>query len=529
VVQQQLGQPRVAAETFARLARLRPDQRQRAEALYHEGEVLRLAVGDPSGALDAYLRASDVDPSFAPPLVRIVTHWWDVGDYKALAEVGAELLRAGDTLALVEEDAATLVAFGAVLGPGDVTLARAALDPTFVRPAGVARRLHELAQRLVGRAGGPATPPMPALPKDALDHVLRILIEVVSPAQIAEIIAELRARIVADPSRPSAALAAARLADLSGDRLTAIAGYGLLVFLDLESPYEKRLRELGEAPAPRPEALRAGAVDHPDCRGPLREILRGVAAAIAGAPGLAPALPSSPPVAADAPSVIVTEAIRAALDAPAVWMVSRADDWDVVLEGARPLHLAVGARAERLPRAELAFLVARALEDARSGTFAVASLTPSHLRSLLQGIAVATGRLPRAEAEARGMGAPGHEVADWIATDDSAALLPAGDARGPWLAALDAALDEPPDLDRYLAGCDATGDRLGLLLCRSPLVALNVVVASLRGSTGGSGRTDPMLAVAGLVRQEQVRTMPMLGELVKYIFSDDYRRATGSA
>jgi tetratricopeptide (TPR) repeat protein len=77
---QRLGLHREAAASCERLARKLDDPHKKAEALFRRGEILRVALGDLAGANDAYLRSSDLDPSFAPTLARLVTYYWERGD-----------------------------------------------------------------------------------------------------------------------------------------------------------------------------------------------------------------------------------------------------------------------------------------------------------------------------------------------------------------------------------------------------------------------------------------------------------------
>ncbi len=82
---------REAAEACSRLARLHTGPRRRAEILYRQGEILRRFLEDESGAIDAYLRASDLDPQFAPALARLADLAWRRGDFDEVAELAAEL------------------------------------------------------------------------------------------------------------------------------------------------------------------------------------------------------------------------------------------------------------------------------------------------------------------------------------------------------------------------------------------------------------------------------------------------------
>ena len=57
--------------------------RQAGGALYRQAEILRTRLGDPTGALDAYLRSSDLDPRFVPSRLRLVDHFWSRGDLES--------------------------------------------------------------------------------------------------------------------------------------------------------------------------------------------------------------------------------------------------------------------------------------------------------------------------------------------------------------------------------------------------------------------------------------------------------------
>jgi hypothetical protein len=203
--------------------------------------------------------------------------------------------------------------------------------------------------------------------------------------------------------------------------------------------------------------------------------------------------------------------------------------------GARPPRIALGEWTERLSSAERTFLVARALEECRAGTFLVASLTDGGLHDLLSGVAEAAGAAPGAPgspadgggAADAGDGPPlgeiGRAAAALLAEPDRAAALPTGESRAVWLEALRAALARPPALGPYLHGCAATAERVGALLCRDPLLALSTVASAYRGVS--AVRTDPMLVAVNATRAEQVRALPLLRELVAFLVSDEYEGA----
>ena len=80
-----------AAKVCARLARLYFEPSRRAAALYRQAEILRERLDDPAAALDAYLRSSDLDPHFVPSRLRLVDHFWNVGDLDVVADLANDL------------------------------------------------------------------------------------------------------------------------------------------------------------------------------------------------------------------------------------------------------------------------------------------------------------------------------------------------------------------------------------------------------------------------------------------------------
>ena len=136
---------REAAEACSRLARLHTGPRRRAEILFRQGEILRRSLEDESGAIDAYLRASDLDPQFAPALARLADVAWRCGDFDEVAELAPELSGGRYTPDDEDLDLPVRLAVATRLVPGDAE--SAALVPPFNEPAGdVARRARVLAE-----------------------------------------------------------------------------------------------------------------------------------------------------------------------------------------------------------------------------------------------------------------------------------------------------------------------------------------------------------------------------------------------
>jgi hypothetical protein len=155
---QRLGLQREAAATCERLARKLDDPHKKAEVLYRRGEILRVALSDLEGANDAYLRSSDMDPSFAPTLARLVTYYWERGDLSNLAEVGSGLMRTSARPLPGEPDLPFLVAVAAILASKEEELVSKALAEVRFEVDPVARRLGEL----VRLSNKPAAPTVPA-------------------------------------------------------------------------------------------------------------------------------------------------------------------------------------------------------------------------------------------------------------------------------------------------------------------------------------------------------------------------------
>jgi tetratricopeptide (TPR) repeat protein len=87
-----------AARALRTLAGLAIGPEARATVLFRLGELLLTQLGDLAGADDAYLRASDLDPSHVPTLRRLIDVYWRAGDIGALLEVAQELARTGRLL-----------------------------------------------------------------------------------------------------------------------------------------------------------------------------------------------------------------------------------------------------------------------------------------------------------------------------------------------------------------------------------------------------------------------------------------------
>ena len=522
---QRLGLYREAAASCERLSRKLDDPHKKAETLYRRGEILRVALGDMDGANDAYLRSSDVDPGFAPTLARLVTYYWERGDLANLAEVGSGLIRAASRPLPGEPDLPFLVAVAALLASKDEELARSALHEVVFDVDPVARRLGELVRRACRPASsgtassGGSESGMRRLPAERglfekLDLVFASM-RTATPLQFeADLCAAALRGVLGDPADVGPALLAAYLQQRCGRPTLARAARDLALFLDPDLACQGSLASLGAQNSPVAAAWSPTVAEHPLCRGPLRRVLRALAPALAEVPHAGGAPVDGAPLEAKAEAVF--QELRDQLGAPVPRAVVRGEGAEVTFAATQPLTVIMGARVESLDVAELRFLVGRALEQARAGTLAVARLSIDSLRGLLRGVIRAVS-LSASDAEAGEQDSESVRAADWaslLSQPQIARLMPGGKARADLLVDAGEALTRPPDLEGYVRGCRYTADRVGLLCCGSPLVALRALAGQLKHDG-----TPPAEKGA---RQERVRSSTALREIIAFMLSDEY-------
>ena len=501
-----LGLHRDAAAMCERLSRVQADPSKKAEALFRKGEILRTALSDVDGANEAYLRASDLDPSFAPTLGRLVTYYWSRADLPNLADVGADLVQAAPIPKADQADLGLLVAVAALLSRHDEELAQSALASVLLgaplHAEVAANRLGELSARVARGDLG------------ALDAVLAFVRAAMPPGFEGELAAAAARGLANDPGDAGLAMVLARILESRGQLGQARAAYSLAHFIDAGIGASKRLAELGEATRPRREAFAPSSAVHPLCRGPLRKVLHHLARALASAGPAAydePAAPLLPE------TVAICEELRSQLGAPPIPIVAQGHGMDVTFTATQPLSILVGRRAEALAAGDLRFFVARALEQARAGTLAVLRMSPENLRGMLRAVL-------------RVAGAPGtpFEIAEEAADEATALwltrlrqpeilpLIPVDEHRDDLIADASHALANPPDLDDYIRGCRYTADRVGLLVCGRPLAALRALAGLLKD---GSAAEESATVTH---RQEQLRASQAMRELVAFMVSGGY-------
>jgi tetratricopeptide (TPR) repeat protein len=290
-----------AAQACARLARLYAQPARRAEVLYRQGEILRSEVGDEAGALDAFLRSSDLDPRFAPTLVRLSDFYWQQGGFDDLAQIAGDLAACGFAPEPPDLDLAIRLAIGTRVAIGDV-------QPPDVRERWTLNGIAWDAPR-AARALAEATGFMGARPPADLDAALDLFAGGPRPhdggAQNGALVGlyqALKDLVQEDPGslNMGAARTLGRMAERKGQIAFARALYSLLVFVDPDDGAGNALGELGAArpidprllPGAGPLALLAngqpldalkelarqdplaGASDDPADREPRRGLLR---------------------------------------------------------------------------------------------------------------------------------------------------------------------------------------------------------------------------------------------------------------
>jgi len=503
-----LGLPEQTAVAFERLSRIYASAEKRAEALFRRGEVLRDKLEDRAGALDAYLKASDLCPSHAGTAARLVDAFWRLGDYESLAGLSSDLFAGGQI------DASPPIRLRLILG---MALARRDSSPVADEalanlpwdPADVTEAMIEAAENL---AEGPV---------DGLDPLLTSLLRWRGPLAEHSLREGLKATWRHDPGRPGTLRALAWLADRSGDEPSARALYSLVAFLEPQTPpaLAERLAALGAAPSPRPHALDLGGpADHADCIGrclPLRGALARLASPLQGFAqgpmGIAP--PDDQGVPRD--RNVLARRLARLLGVPPVRFVvtpsppGRPPRLGVGFEPTRPATLRIARETLAVNDGELTFLLARALDLARNGLGSLGDRPAEDIAAFLLGALAAHNQQP-------GPDQPLVKAAEtWFSQPEQSEGLQAGGDSVAIRDELSAAPEGLATWDAFLRGAEQASNRFALLACRSPLEALRAL-ARLEGA----GQSD-FESLPREKRQALLRTAPLRG-LAEFMLSPAY-------
>jgi tetratricopeptide (TPR) repeat protein len=500
-----------AAEACGRLARLYPDRAHRAAVLYRQAEIRRSELHDEPGALDAYLRSSDADPQFVPSRLRLIDHFWAEGDIDVVADLAGDL---ADVQLSVDSEADLVARLAiAVAGPRSATPARFSLaaHPGLVK-AGV---------RVLAQAGDRAA----ARGVDTIDPFLTRARFWAGAEGERALVAALVELVLSDPARPGPALVLGGLAARTRRLALARAAYSLPAFVQPDGLGAKLLDLLPAAESVRPEAVRAGTpVDHPDVAGPARRALSRLAPALLGLDYDQPA--PKPLEGSGLPPARAIELRRIAdlLGAPAFVVAPDAEGMRrtpspqgerrrLRLIPSQPAGLLISPAAVLLGPLAWSFVAGRAIEALRSGLVTAGLTGVDGLARLLEGARAALGGAPSDEPRARA-------VAEWLARPEAMVTLGSAEARTELLAEVEAALTSLPDWQTFRRGTRHTCNRIGLLVCGSPVDALSVVS---EGELFGDDDEPPTAAIRG----EFLRG-PSAREFITFMFSPAYEAAAAT-
>ena len=508
---QKLGLYHEAAEACGRLARLYPDRAHRAAVLYRQAEIRRDELHDEPGALDAYLRSSDADPQFVPSRLRLIDHFWAEGDIDVVADLAGDL---ADVQLSVDTEADLVARLAiAVAGPRSTTPVRFSLA---AHPG-----LVEAAVRVLAQAGDRAA----ARGVDTIDPFLTRARFWAGAEGERALVAALIELVLADPGRPGPAIVLGGLAARTRRLALARAAYSLPAFVQPDGLGGKLLELLPAAESVRPEAVRAGTpVDHPDVAGPVRRALSRLAPALLGLDFDQPA--PKPLEGSGLPPARAIELRRIAdlLGAPAFVVAPDAEGLRrtpspqgerrrLRLIPSQPAGLLISPAAVLLGPQAWSFVAGRAIEALRSGLVTAGLTGGDGLARLLEGARAALGGATSDDLRARA-------VAEWLTRPEATVTLGSPEARAELLVEVEAALTDLPDWQTFRRGTRHTCNRIGLLVCGSPVDALLVVS---EGELFGDDDEPPTAAIrAEFLRGESAR------ELVTFMFSPAYETASAT-
>lgn len=123
-----LGLDHRAARTCELLSRLEENPSRRAELLHRQGDILR-GAGDDQAAFDAYLKASDLNPGFAPTTEQLIRSFWAQGLLADVLDVADGYRRAAGNPALAPATLVRVELAAALLGRTRIRLGAPRWEP----------------------------------------------------------------------------------------------------------------------------------------------------------------------------------------------------------------------------------------------------------------------------------------------------------------------------------------------------------------------------------------------------------------
>lgn len=488
-----LGLFEEAAASCERLSRLYSQPARRAEVLYHQGEIFRDRLGDERRAFDAFLKSSDLDPTFAPTALRLVQGFWSRGQFEDVAELADELGRTG-ALCDAPLTVRLRLAMGGALAGRDPALVHASVDTKAAAtdPGAVAEAVAEAALRL-------STAPL--LDLGAAVSVLRAQRPTDDNSDLRGAVgAELTAMLRDDPVAVGggAAYALAWFADRRGELASARALYAIGTFLDgNDGGVLLRLGELSLCPVPTADSLRlCGPCDDPRLSGAAAPLRRALGALAHGLAGFGPlggrAASSTGALGLAALRRELLHAVAKTMGAPP-FDLALADPMppfpDVTVRATRPATITIAATILEVSDEELTFSVAHAVDRLRGGLALIEAATfgkAEDVAALLEGASAAlAGRAPPESPLAVA-------AATELASPDRAAALVGQASRAVVASDLEGGKALLCDWTSFREAAELAADRFAIVACRSPVAALRALyrqhIANAPGATVPPGR-----------------------------------------
>lgn len=510
-LQEQEGRWADLAETLDRLARLESDPAVRARLLCDRGEVLEDHLGDSSSASGCYLEAGDLDPGAPRVAVRLATHLLRLGRWGEAVDAAAKVSGPAETVHLGLARLAHAV--GSLLAGGgaarEAPRVMRAPEVADVAPAEAAILLAAVAAGLA-HSGDPVR---------GLRRVFDLVDSALGRAFLPRWMAAAEGLAAERSTDVGIRLLLARLMARVGEGTLGNQHAAALRFLLPEGGAQM------DAPEPRPvRSARLYRVFGPtvpaEAKVALRTLLTELHPALGRvAPRLDPSRLGAEVDEVSAPALFeILEELRGTLrSGPVGAAFARSPTRPVEVVYSLPPVLLMHPDIATWPSARVRFLIARALEQCRSGTALLLSLSLDRVAALLDAVA-ATFDVPMPESvivEPSWM--------DRIRRADLGPGLYDNATRETLQVAFFKYYREAGDLQSYLRAALDASDRFGLLASGRLDEALWALAAQV-GAEGEAGAC----AAAGSVpatweeRRRLVRTHRELETLLIYGTSSHY-------